>query len=46
MAKRRESAVTQADTKKLKQVLKAKSSGPKARAKKKDHGMKHLAIYS
>ncbi|KAL7399454.1 hypothetical protein ABVT39_024489 [Epinephelus coioides] len=38
MAKRRESAETEADTKKLKQVLKAKSNGAKARAKKKDAG--------
>ncbi|XP_073327159.1 DNA repair protein complementing XP-C cells [Pagrus major] len=40
MAKRRECAVTEADsvTKKLKQVLKEKSSGAKARAKKKDAG--------
>ncbi|XP_059189984.1 DNA repair protein complementing XP-C cells [Centropristis striata] len=39
MAKRRESAAeTEADTKKLKQVLKPKSSGAKARAKKKDAG--------
>ncbi|XP_070766553.1 DNA repair protein complementing XP-C cells [Enoplosus armatus] len=36
MARRRECAVTETDSKKLKQVLKAKSSGAKARAQKKD----------
>ncbi|XP_040917530.1 DNA repair protein complementing XP-C cells isoform X2 [Toxotes jaculatrix] len=36
MAKRREPAETQANTKKTKQVLKAKSSAAKTRAKKKD----------
>lgn len=45
MAKRRECAVTEADTKKLKQVLKTKSNGAKGRAKAKDAGMKHLAVY-
>lgn len=47
MAKRRECAVSEADgvTKKLKQVLKEKSSGAKARAKKKDAGMKSPALY-
>ncbi|XP_042347792.1 DNA repair protein complementing XP-C cells [Plectropomus leopardus] len=38
MAKRRECAQTGADTKKLKQGLKAKSSGAKLRAKEKDAG--------
>ncbi|CAI5646970.1 unnamed protein product [Oreochromis niloticus] len=38
MARRRECANTGGDTKKLKQVLKAKSSGAKTRAKKKDAG--------
>ncbi|XP_035513017.1 DNA repair protein complementing XP-C cells isoform X1 [Morone saxatilis] len=38
MAKRRECAQTEADTKKLRQALKAKSSGAKARAKKKGAG--------
>lgn len=45
MAKRRQCAVTEADTKKLKQVLKTKSNGAKERAKETDAGMKHLAIY-
>ncbi|XP_044068320.1 DNA repair protein complementing XP-C cells [Siniperca chuatsi] len=36
MAKRRECGLTETDTKKLKQVLKAKSSGAKARTRKKD----------
>lgn len=40
MARRRECANTGGDTKKLKQVLKAKSCGAKTRAKKKDAGMK------
>ncbi|XP_039903579.1 DNA repair protein complementing XP-C cells isoform X2 [Simochromis diagramma] len=38
MARRRECANTGGDTKKLKQVLKAKSCGAKTRAKKKDAG--------
>lgn len=46
MAKRRECAETEADTKKAKQVLKAKSSGARATArKKKDAGMKSHDIY-
>lgn len=47
MAKRRECAETEADTKKAKQVLKAKSSGARATTarKKKDTGMKSHDIY-
>lgn len=41
MAKRKNCGKTEADTKKLKQVLKAEqSSGAKARPKKKDAGIK------
>ena len=40
MAKRKNGGETEADTKKLKQVLKAASSGAGARPKKKDAGIK------
>ena len=47
MAKRRECAETEeADTKKLKQVLKARGSGAKPRAKKKDAGMKSRCLFN
>lgn len=46
MAKRKESAVTEADTKKLKQALKAKMSRVKPRAKTKYAGMSNNVISS
>lgn len=46
MAKRKECAVTEADTKKLKQALKAKISRVKPRAKTKYAGMSNNVIYS
>lgn len=45
MAKRRENAVTDSNTKKLKQVQKATSNGAKPRAKKKtDAGRRNLVV--
>lgn len=46
MAKRRSRVVAEADTNKLKRVLKAEGSGSKPRAKKKDAGMKRKSLFT